>query len=114
MCNPAARALNSTPHEALIHCLAFRQMGLWVKERDFKDVTEQKPPRWKAYARHLERVAVRAVIATAILWVLLSIPLPLFTPQIVIAVHVPIAIFLFVVYLGKLLYDTFFYEHYQR
>lgn len=56
------------------------------------------------------RVVLRVVIAAAVLWMIATIPLPVLDWQLVVAVRVPIAIFVFIVYAGKVLYDTFFYE----
>ncbi len=61
---------------------------------------------------HLARVAGRAAIATLALWLAVSVPLPLLTNQLFLMVRLPAAIFLFIVYIGKLLYDTFFYDRY--
>ena len=61
---------------------------------------------------HLARVAGRAALATLLLWLSVSVPLPLLTNQLFLMVRVPAAVFLFIVYIGKLLYDTFFYERY--
>lgn len=55
-------------------------------------------------------ISVRVIIAAAVLWMIATIPLPPLDWQLVVAVRVPIAIFLFIVYTGKVLYDTFFYE----
>ncbi len=57
---------------------------------------------------------VRSLIATIVAWVLATAPLPAMTAQTWIAyVQVPIVIFLLICYLGKLLIDTFFYDHYH-
>ncbi len=61
---------------------------------------------------HFVRVGVRALVATVILWLLVSIPLPLLSAQSFLMVQVPVSVFLFVVYIGKLLVDTFFYDRY--
>ncbi len=61
---------------------------------------------------HLARVLMRALIATLILWLAVSIPLPRFTPQLFVMVRLPVLIFLFIVYIGKLLIDTFFFDRY--
>ena len=61
---------------------------------------------------HLVRVAGRAVLATVVLWVAVAVPLPLLTNQLFLMVRVPVAVFIFIVYIGKLLYDTFFYDRY--
>ena len=58
------------------------------------------------------RVAGRAVLATFVLWLSVSVPLPLLTNQLFLMVRVPVAVFVFIVYIGKLLYDTFFYDRY--
>jgi sterol desaturase/sphingolipid hydroxylase (fatty acid hydroxylase superfamily) len=52
----------------------------------------------------------RVLIAAAILWMIATIPLPALDWELVVAVRVPIAIFIFIVYVGKILYDTFFYQ----
>jgi hypothetical protein len=61
---------------------------------------------------HFVRIGVRALAATVILWFLVSIPLPLLPAQSFLMVQVPVSVFLFVVYIGKLLVDTFFYDRY--
>ncbi len=61
---------------------------------------------------HLARVILRALVATLILWLAVSIPLPRLTPQFLVTARVPVVIFLFIVYIGKLLIDTFFYDRY--
>ncbi|MCL5950357.1 MAG: hypothetical protein M1132_01310 [Chloroflexi bacterium] len=63
--------------------------------------------RWKS-------LFLRALIASAIAWILGTVPLPEVAPGTLVAyVQVPIAIFLLICYLGKLLIDTFFYNRYQ-
>ena len=63
---------------------------------------------------HWRPVIVRAVIATIVAWVLATAPLPSMTAQTWVAyVQVPVAIFLLICYLGKLLIDTFFFDHYR-
>ncbi len=61
---------------------------------------------------HFVRIGVRALAATVILWFLVSIPLPLLPAQSFLMVQVPVSVFLFVVYIGKQLVDTFFYDRY--
>lgn len=68
---------------------------------------------WQRFASHFGRVAVRALIATLLLWVFVLIPLPRETPQLFVMLQVPAAVFLFIVYIGKLLYDTFFFNHFR-
>jgi hypothetical protein len=58
----------------------------------------------------LARFAMRACIAAALLWAVISIPLPIRDAQLILLLRVPVAVFVFIVYLGKTLYDTFFYE----
>ncbi len=72
-----------------------------------------KPKVPKVFASHLWRVLSRALVATALLWIVLSIPLPAYGFQLLYTLRVPIAIFLFIVYIGKLLYDTLFFDHYR-
>lgn len=56
------------------------------------------------------RVAVRVIIAAALLWMIATIPLPALDGQLVVYIRLPLAVFIFIVYVGKTLYDTFFYE----
>lgn len=56
----------------------------------------------------LARFAVRLAVAAAILWAVLSIPLPLRDEQLLVLLRVPFAVFIFIVYVGKTMYDTFF------
>jgi hypothetical protein len=63
---------------------------------------------------HLRRVGIRALAATLILWILVSFPFPLLPSQYFILIQVPVSIFAFLVYFGKLLYDTFFYDRYGQ
>jgi len=56
------------------------------------------------------RLGVRAIIAAAILWLIATAPIAALDWQLVVAARVPIAIFIFIAYIGKLLYDTFFYD----
>ncbi len=62
---------------------------------------------------HFLRIALRALAATLILWVAVSLPLPMITSQLFLTVRLPIAIFLFIAYIGKLLFDTFFFDRYR-
>lgn len=63
---------------------------------------------------HLGRVGIRALAATLILWVLVSIPFPLLPAQYFVLIQIPASIFAFLVYFGKLLYDTFFFDRYGQ
>jgi hypothetical protein len=67
-----------------------------------------------ALVAHIRRVGVRALVATLILWILVSIPLPLLPARYFVLVQIPVSILLFVVYFGKLFYDTFFYDRYGQ
>jgi hypothetical protein len=58
-------------------------------------------------------VAVRVVIAGTIAWVLALAPLPIPAPKWFAYVQVPVVVFLFICYIGKLLYDTLFFNHYR-
>lgn len=58
----------------------------------------------------LARLAVRAGIAAALLWAVISIPLPFREAETIMLLRVPVAVLIFIVYVGKTLYDTFFYE----
>ncbi len=61
-----------------------------------------------------QRFLVRLLIAVAIAWLLASVPIPRVAPQTWVAyVQVPIVVFLLVCYTGKLIVDTFFYNHYK-
>jgi hypothetical protein len=56
----------------------------------------------------------RVVVAVVVAWIIATMPLPRVAPQTWVAYfQVPVAIFLFICYIGKLLIDTFFYNHYQ-
>jgi hypothetical protein len=63
---------------------------------------------------HLRRIGFRALAATLILWILVSIPFPLLPTPYFFLVQVPISVFLFVAFIGKLLYDTFFFDRYGQ
>ncbi len=57
---------------------------------------------------------VRAVIASLVAWILATVPLPVVPAHWWVAfVQVPVVIFFLVCYIGKLLMDTFFYDHYR-
>jgi len=64
--------------------------------------------------RALRSLAIRVVLATVVAWVLATVPWPGVAPQNWVAfVQVPIVVFLFICYIGKVLIDTLFYNHYQ-
>lgn len=57
---------------------------------------------------------VRALIATVIAWILATAPLPGFLPRTwFVQIQVAIVAFLLICYIGKLMIDTFFYDHYK-
>jgi len=58
----------------------------------------------------LIRAAIHILIAAALLWFIATAPLPTSHWELVVFVRVPLAVFVFIVYVGKTLYDTFFYE----
>ena len=64
--------------------------------------------------RRLQSFAIRVTIATLVAWVIATMPLPVIAPERLVAfIQVPIAVFVLICYVGKLLIDTFFYDHYQ-
>ena len=64
--------------------------------------------------RRLQSLVIRVVIATLVAWVIATMPLPAIAPERVVAfVQVPIVVFVLICYIGKLLIDTFFYDHFQ-
>ena len=58
--------------------------------------------------RHGQRLLVRALIALLVALAVALAPLPVWSPAWIPWVQVPVAVFLLVCYLGKLLYDTLF------
>lgn len=56
------------------------------------------------------RALARALLAVLVVFALSHVALPRQTPEWVAYVQVPILVFLLVCYLGKLLYDTLFYN----
>jgi hypothetical protein len=57
---------------------------------------------------------VRVLIATLITVVFATVPLPSIPSYKWVAfVQVPIVVFLFICYIGKLIVDTFYYNHYK-
>ncbi len=72
-------------------------------------------PGWRRARRlvsHYGPVVARAVLATLVLWLAASVPVPLITSRLFQMLRTPVAILIFIVYIGKLLIDTFFYDHY--
>ncbi len=65
-------------------------------------------------ASHWRGLVFRVAAASLIAWLIASAPVPRIEPYMWFAyVQVPIAIFLLICYLGKLLIDTFFFDHYR-
>ncbi|MGB8645546.1 MAG: hypothetical protein WCF84_09930 [Anaerolineae bacterium] len=69
--------------------------------------------RW-TQLRHLVRMLGRALAGAVALVVALLIPLPAFTPQLFVMAYVPLVVLSFIIYIGKLMLDTFFYDRYER
>ena len=62
--------------------------------------------RWRPFA-------VKVVLAAVIVWLVATAPVRLIAPQNWVAFfQVPIVVFVFICYMGKLLIDTLFYNHY--
>jgi uncharacterized membrane protein len=57
-------------------------------------------------------VVERVVVAVIIAIIVMALPPPDGFPQWLSKVQVPVVIFVFICYIGKLLYDTLFYDHY--
>ena len=64
--------------------------------------------------RKLVYLVVRAVIAAALAMTIMLLPPPQGFPAWVGKVQQPLAVFVLICYIGKLLYDTLFYDHYLR
>ncbi len=59
------------------------------------------------------RALARAILAVIVVFLLAHVPLPHQTPAWFAFVEAPILVFALLCYMGKLLYDTLFYDHYQ-
>jgi hypothetical protein len=57
-------------------------------------------------------VAVRVLAATIFAIIVMFLPSPDEFPPWVAKIQQPVIVFLLVCYIGKLLYDTLFYDHY--
>jgi len=57
---------------------------------------------------------LRALIAAALALAIAVVPQPWRTPVWFTHFQVPMVVFVFVAYLGVLLYDTFFYDRYRN
>jgi hypothetical protein len=58
------------------------------------------------------QVVIRILLATALAVIVMMLPPPPQWPAWVGNVQSPLVVFLLVCYIGKLLYDTLFYDHY--
>jgi hypothetical protein len=59
-------------------------------------------------------VLVRLALAALLAWIFATASLPFIPPPKWFAyVQVPVVIFVFLCYVGKLLIDTFFYDHFK-
>lgn len=72
-----------------------------------------KPSRWRSPASYLAGLLARSLVSALIVWVILSLPLPANAPALLQVARVPVGIFLMLILVGKLLYDTFFYDRYK-
>ncbi len=59
------------------------------------------------------RVTARALVAAGILMLILALPFPAQLPRWMDMVYVGGAVAGFIIYIGKLLIDTFFYDRYK-
>ncbi|MBI5650287.1 MAG: hypothetical protein HZC40_07575 [Chloroflexi bacterium] len=79
-----------------------------------KKFTHHASRRMVKMRERLTPFLIRFFIATLIAWMLATVPLPRLTAQQWFAyIQIPIIIFLLVCYIGKLLIDSFFYNHYN-
>jgi hypothetical protein len=58
-------------------------------------------------------VAVRVLVATAIAVIIMFLPPPQRFPAWLDQLQQPIVAFVLICYIGKLLYDTLFFDHYR-
>jgi len=61
----------------------------------------------------LVRLLIRILMAVVIAVLVMLLPIPAPAPAWLPEWHVPIVVVLLVCYIGKLLYDTLFYDHYR-
>lgn len=61
----------------------------------------------------LLRLLVKVVVAAVLGFLCAVVPLAAWMPPWLAGVQTPLVAVLLVVYCGKLLYDTFFYDHYR-
>ena len=58
--------------------------------------------------------AVRVVMAALVAWLVATAPIRFIAPQKWVAfVQMPVVVFVFICYIGKLVIDTFFYNRYK-
>ncbi len=69
--------------------------------------------RKQAMTRRWLTALLRALLAVLIVFIVAHIPAPQQSPRWFAYGEVPVLVFLLVCYLGKLLYDTLFYDHYN-
>ena len=63
--------------------------------------------RWRSFS-------IRVLIASVLAWMLATVALPRIPPHLWVAdVFVPIVVFILICYIGKLVIDTLFYNHYN-
>ena len=64
--------------------------------------------------QRLTALISQSVFAALVAWFILTAPLPAIAPNTWFAyLKVPIVVFILICYMGKLLFDTFFYDHYK-
>ncbi len=59
------------------------------------------------------RMVARLILAAVVFLLALALPAPLHIPHWFDRVYVPVAVASFIIYIGKLLIDTFFYTRYK-
>ena len=62
--------------------------------------------------RRIMLVVMRIMLAMALAVIIMFLPPPAGTAAWLTNVQVPVTVFLLVCYIGKLLYDTLFYDHF--
>ena len=66
--------------------------------------------RLRLWSKRLGWLALQLGIAALVVWLAITVPLPRTIPQPLALVRVPVAVLVFIVYVGKTLYDTFYFE----
>lgn len=62
--------------------------------------------------RALRFLVWRAILALFIAALVMLLPLPEDAPGWLVSNHIPVVVFVLLCYMGKLLYDTLFYDHF--